>query len=587
MRTGSLQVLSDASIGSGLDANAAALLDMTSTTRGMKLPNMTETQRDAIGTPPAGLSIYNTTTSQINYYDGTQWIALASSPPVDFWRIHDADLNTFVRAATSAVDDSNQILAQIGDPTGYTANQTVFQFDTTGSTISGLDAAAASNNTGTAVTLLPGDGDGTGLGGAFVVTAGAGGATAAGGAITLTTGAGGDNSGALSLATATPTGGNAGNISLTVGNAADAGEIGGSFVIQGGNVELDTGSPAAISILGGNNTSSVDTSVGQAIIITAGDGYSTGNVEINTRDVNGADGVAGDIILTPGVNTAGDNSSAPGNSLVYGGATIGNGPGGFALVKGGSAGTGIAGDPGYAQLAGGDNDNYLGASVRSNKGNSGIDLVGGTYIEPATSTGTGGAITLTGGTGNAATTSVVATAGNVLLAGGGGGATFATVGGRVALAGGDGGTTDGWVQIGTLDHTSATPSQLRFLGNSSGSNYVSLRAPTTLTSYDLILPQAAGTVGQFLQYGTAGQLQWASATAGGSYTTTFVNGDLTAGILTVTHNLNQTPVLVQVFDNNNLMISPDEIDLTSNNVADIDLTSFGTLTGTWSVIVHS
>lgn len=585
MRTGSLQVLSDASIGSGLDANAAALLDMSSTSRGMKLPNMTETQRNAIGTPPAGLSIYNTTTNQINYYDGTQWIALSTTPPVDFWRIHDADGNTFVRTATSAVDNSNQILGQIGDPTGYTANQTVLQIDTTGSSINGLNAAVASNNPGTGIFLLPGNGDSTGLGGSLTVIAGEGGALAAGGSCSITTGVGGANSGALSLATATPNGGNAGDILLIVGNAADGGEIGGSFSIQGGNVELDTGDPATISIIGGTNTSSADTSKGQKIIITAGDGYSTGNVEINTQDVNGDNGIAGNIVLTPGVNTSGDNSSAPGNSLVYGGATIGNGGAGFALVKGGSAISGSLGEPGYAGLSGGDNDNYLGASVRSNSGNSGIDLIGGTYIEPAASTGTGGTVTLTGGTGNSATTSIVATAGNIRLAGGGGGATLATAGGLVALAGGDGGTTDGWVQIGTLDHGSSTPSQLRFLGNASGSNYVSLRAPTTLASYDLILPQAAGTVGQSLQYGTGGQLQWANSP--GSYTTTFVNGDLTSGVLTVTHSLNQTPVLVQVFDNNNLMISPDEITLTSNNVTDIDLTSFGAITGTWSVIVNS
>jgi hypothetical protein len=34
---------------------------------------MTTTQRDAIGTPATGLSIYNTTTNSVNYYNGTAW----------------------------------------------------------------------------------------------------------------------------------------------------------------------------------------------------------------------------------------------------------------------------------------------------------------------------------------------------------------------------------------------------------------------------------------------------------------------------------------------------------------------------------
>jgi len=70
-----------------------------------------------------------------------------------------------------------------------------------------------------------------------------------------------------------------------------------------------------------------------------------------------------------------------------------------------------------------------------------------------------------------------------------------------------------------------------------------------------------------------------------SYQRTFINADLATGVLTVTHNLNSNYVIVAVYDNNSKQIGPDDITLTSVNALTIDLTSYGTLTGTWSCIV--
>ena len=83
---------------------------------------------------------------------------------------------------------------------------------------------------------------------------------------------------------------------------------------------------------------------------------------------------------------------------------------------------------------------------------------------------------------------------------------------------------------------------------------------------------------------------WAEFEAGGaggsaSYTTSFVNGDLSSGILTVTHNLGFTYPLVIIFDNNNKVISPDEIEYKTTNSVEVDLSSYGTIAGTWNVRV--
>ena len=58
-------------------ADASAALDITSTDKGILIPRMTETQRDAISSPATGLMIFQTDgTSGFYYYNGTIWIAV-------------------------------------------------------------------------------------------------------------------------------------------------------------------------------------------------------------------------------------------------------------------------------------------------------------------------------------------------------------------------------------------------------------------------------------------------------------------------------------------------------------------------------
>lgn len=63
-----------------LTPNASSLLDVTSTTKGVLIPRMTKTQRDAIATPSTGLLIYQTNnTPGFYYYNGTGWTAVSKS----------------------------------------------------------------------------------------------------------------------------------------------------------------------------------------------------------------------------------------------------------------------------------------------------------------------------------------------------------------------------------------------------------------------------------------------------------------------------------------------------------------------------
>ncbi len=65
-------------VGVGGAAPASAALAVTSTTQGFLPPRMTATERNNIGSPAAGLIIYNTTTNQINTWNGTEWEATST-----------------------------------------------------------------------------------------------------------------------------------------------------------------------------------------------------------------------------------------------------------------------------------------------------------------------------------------------------------------------------------------------------------------------------------------------------------------------------------------------------------------------------
>jgi len=51
----------------------SALLQINSSTKGLLIPGLTTAQRNAIASPANGLLIYNVTTSEFNYYNGSAW----------------------------------------------------------------------------------------------------------------------------------------------------------------------------------------------------------------------------------------------------------------------------------------------------------------------------------------------------------------------------------------------------------------------------------------------------------------------------------------------------------------------------------
>jgi alpha-tubulin suppressor-like RCC1 family protein len=86
-------------------ADASALIEMVSTTKGFALPRMTSAQRDAIVTPIEGLLVYATDLDKFSYYNGTSWVNTPYTP-VSWSYIQDADANTRIQLEEGANDNT-------------------------------------------------------------------------------------------------------------------------------------------------------------------------------------------------------------------------------------------------------------------------------------------------------------------------------------------------------------------------------------------------------------------------------------------------------------------------------------------------
>ena len=81
--------------GTAITPDAESILELRSTTKGVLLPRLTATQRIALTAAPLGagdegLTIFNTSTDRYNYWDGGQWIEMATSSSVTGLTLDDA-----------------------------------------------------------------------------------------------------------------------------------------------------------------------------------------------------------------------------------------------------------------------------------------------------------------------------------------------------------------------------------------------------------------------------------------------------------------------------------------------------------------
>ncbi len=113
-------------VGIGTDyPDAEAILDIQTTQKGILIPRMTTVQRDAISVVNGqddGLLIYNLTTDEFNYWDGTQWVAFPGTG---------SDADWFIESGTTAPTSINDNIFTNGN-VGIGNNSPSYALDVSG-----------------------------------------------------------------------------------------------------------------------------------------------------------------------------------------------------------------------------------------------------------------------------------------------------------------------------------------------------------------------------------------------------------------------------------------------------------------------
>ncbi len=92
----------------------SSILELRTTTKGMLITRMTQTQRDLISSPANGLMAYNTSTNQFNFYNGIQWIALKSTSNSDLT----GEVTSVGNATTLGSFTSTSLITALTNETG-------------------------------------------------------------------------------------------------------------------------------------------------------------------------------------------------------------------------------------------------------------------------------------------------------------------------------------------------------------------------------------------------------------------------------------------------------------------------------------
>lgn len=139
----------------GSSPNTSAILDVKSTTKGMLIPRMTQTERSAISSPASGLMVYQTNgTTGFYFYDGSTWVRLATNTETSY-------------TAGTGISVSNNTI------TNTSPDQTVTLTSGGSTTITGtypnFTISSTDNNSGGTVTSVSA---GTGLNGGTITSTG-------------------------------------------------------------------------------------------------------------------------------------------------------------------------------------------------------------------------------------------------------------------------------------------------------------------------------------------------------------------------------------------------------------------------------
>ena len=317
----------------GSAANSSALFDVKATNKGVLIPRMSRTERNAISTPATGLLIFQSSPDSIGfyYYDGSKWTWLLSNANTDSlaWRTS-GNASTNLATNYLGTSDAKDLVVRTNatermriKSSGFTGIGTTSpgeKLEITGNLkFTGSDTIYAGTGQNT---ILIHSGDGTASGGALTIRGGNAGQATGGAGGDLNLAAGGNmpfngsgysnlgTSGAINLTAGYGFNSAGGNVNIAAGATSYLALISNSHsdVTLKGGANLSANDPASIVVEGGYTSNAIN-GTGGNLTLKPGTGVGSGN--------NGSIFLNGALTLGVTPNIAGGTSVSPFSLLNY------------------------------------------------------------------------------------------------------------------------------------------------------------------------------------------------------------------------------------------------------------------------------
>ncbi|MCB0855831.1 MAG: hypothetical protein KDD63_26600, partial [Bacteroidetes bacterium] len=153
--------------GTNNDPDPSAMLDVQSTDKGLLLPRMTTSQRDAISNPAVGLTIYNVDQSCFNYYSGHEWVSdCGTGTPRSSLQGSQANMQSYSRGIAVDSDMNYYVIGDFedqiifgSDTLNSNGNDDIFlaKYDALGQVVWAVNAGGTADEYGNQISI-----DGTG-----------------------------------------------------------------------------------------------------------------------------------------------------------------------------------------------------------------------------------------------------------------------------------------------------------------------------------------------------------------------------------------------------------------------------------------
>lgn len=266
---------------------ASAMLDVTSTTKGLLMPRMTSALRTAIASPATGLQVYDTDLNQFYFYNGTAWTAFANN--TNYWTLLSGHIynntGTNVGIGTSTPGDKLEVNGNI-------------RLSGTGTIL----AAPSTVGSAYSITLRAGD--------PYVPVGGSGGSVNITATNNMPSGGSGygnlGTSGAVNITAGSGYNSAGGNVNITAGQSSYWGTTNDahSDVIIKGGYNISSPDAGTITAEGGHIISfNNSTSTGGNLVLTPGTGANSGG--------NGSIKLDGIVAISVTTGLAGGASGSP------------------------------------------------------------------------------------------------------------------------------------------------------------------------------------------------------------------------------------------------------------------------------------